>query len=118
LLSFEPGCHLLTPYRRESAWLAPRPLLQALRARSGLLLLAFGVLFGCLAALIYSLPKGYESRMELVLSSEPGKAQVNSEIEFLKSTDVLTKVVLKTGLQKLEMAEHQLTGETSPVYGR
>jgi uncharacterized protein involved in exopolysaccharide biosynthesis len=56
--------------------------------------------------------------MELVLSSEPGKAQVNSEIEFLKSTDVLTKVVLKTGLQKLEMAEHQLTGETSPVYGR
>ncbi len=34
---------------------------------------------------------------------------------MLKSTDVLTKVVLKTGLQKLEMAEDQSTGETSPL---
>ncbi len=122
------------PYRRESEWLAPRPLLYALRARARLLLLTSGILLACLAALIYSLPKEYESRMQLLLSSEREEplagvdsnatatrvsyfheARVNSEIELLRSTDVLTKVVLKSGLQKLELAEDQSAGETSPL---
>ena len=121
--------------KRRFIWLSPRPLASAICARGRLLLLISLTVFGVLAALIFALPKEYQSRMELlvmsgahddlpVASSEDTKTAqasyahevlLNSEIELLRSTDVLTKVVLKTGLQKLEASEDQSAGESSPL---
>ncbi|MBV9084307.1 MAG: hypothetical protein JOZ62_16650 [Acidobacteriaceae bacterium] len=111
----------LPPYRRERAWLAPQPLLYALQARWRLLLGSSATLFTIGLALILLLPKKFESHMKLLVKSEserivsPTQRNINSEIQVLKSSDVLRKVVLKTGLQKLEFGASDSVGETSSL---
>jgi uncharacterized protein involved in exopolysaccharide biosynthesis len=47
-------------------------------------------------------------------SSRPSDIRVNSEIELLRSADVLKQVVLKAGLEQLEFGTSHSAGETSP----
>lgn len=86
-------------------------------------------MFALFAVLILTLPKGYESHMKLRLGSEEAaqlsnstqakgtgrESRVKLAMEVLKSPDTLTQVVVRAGLQKLELGEDHGTGETSPL---
>lgn len=121
-----------SPYHLQSGGLSPRTVLHVLQARAKLLLLVTGAIFLGSALLIVSLPKKYESRMKFLLASRPeellvartananmpadlSEVQVNSEVELIKSTDVLRQVVLSTGLERLEFGRDQSGGETTPL---
>ena len=122
-------------YRREPAWVTQPSVLSAIALRPKMLLLISMAMFGLFAWLILHLPKGYESHMKLRLA--PGgdghiptasearttsgnkidtlDSRMKLEMEVLRSTDTLTQVALKAGLQKVEVAQDQGIGETSPL---
>lgn len=122
-------------YRRESNVSAQPTILGAIQARPKLLVSVFLAVFGLFSVLILNLPKGYMSHMKLRLGPEDDGRFVNApeakssnskaatsldgrmnlEIEVLRSTDTLTQVVAKTGLQKFEVSENQDIGVTSPL---
>lgn len=95
---------------------------------------AFAVTFALVAGVILVLPTKYESEMKLLVNNERqdlvispqddkntvhaqelAEIRVNSEIELLKSADVLKQVVLKTGLGH-EPGTVRAAGAPSPVY--
>jgi|HubBroStandDraft_5_1064220.scaffolds.fasta_scaffold05772_3 succinoglycan biosynthesis transport protein ExoP len=103
-------------------------VLHRLRRHWKLFLVVFTITFVAIACIVFLLPVKYESQMrllvnterqDLVISPSDGKdgtyyqelaeIRVNSEIEVLKSRDVLQQVVLKSGL-----ATDPATGAASP----
>ncbi len=104
-----------------------------LRRKVVFLSIFFGV-FLAATAYVVSMPKKYEAEMKLLVknerqelvispdsntntvhSAEPSETDINSEIEMLRSSDVLRTVALKTGLAKPEPGSVQAAGEVSPV---
>lgn len=98
-----------------------------------LFLIVFAGTFSMTAALVFLLPTKYESQMkllvgderpDLVISPKDDKAtplreelaevRVNSEIELLRSLDVLKQVVLKSHLTR-EPGTVDASGEPSPI---
>ena len=67
---------MTSPNPQKSAWLSPRVLLNALRARLGILLLATSVVFACLAALIFTLLMGNQPTY--------GSARTRDALEYLR----------------------------------
>src|SRR5438270_9836169 len=96
--------------------------------------LALAVTFALVAGLVLVLPAKYESEMKLLVNNERqdliispqddkntvhaqemAEIRLNSEIELLKSADVLKQVVLKTGLSH-EPGTVRAAGGPSPIY--
>ena len=116
----------------------PEPALPSLGAvlsnQKRLIAAVFLVVFTTIAAVTVMLPKRYESTMKVLVKKErvdpvvtPGhtpenqqvgdvtEADLNSEVELLKSTDILRPVVLQCGLANKEVTGVQAAGATSPI---
>ena len=98
-----------------------------------LILGVFVIAFLAVVAVTLSLPKRYESTMKVLVKKEradllvtPGhtsemtpapdvtEADLNSEVELLRSGDILRPVVLQCGLEKREINGVQAAGPSSP----
>lgn len=109
-------------------------LVGAIRRRWKLFLMEFFGIYSIASIVIFCLPSLYESEMELlvnnerqdlvvtpeddahtILSNELSEIQVNSEIEVLRSNEILRDVVLKAHLQEHEPGTVQAAGEASPA---
>lgn len=94
-------------------------LSQRIRRHWKLFLTAFAVMFALITCVVLLLPTKYESQMKLFVNTERqdlvitpsedkngayyqelAEVRINSEIELLKSNDVLKQVVIKAGLLK------------------
>jgi uncharacterized protein involved in exopolysaccharide biosynthesis len=111
-----------------------RDCLPAVLKRKRLFLaIFFGIFLSC-SLYVLSLPKSYMAHMKLLVrnerqdliisadrntsalqSVEPSESEVNSEIELLRSSDVLRKVALMSGLSRPEPGTVQAAGQVSPV---
>jgi uncharacterized protein involved in exopolysaccharide biosynthesis len=97
------------------------------------LAICFGFFLVC-CAIILTIPKRYEAEMKFLVknerqnlvispdrntstmhSNELSETEINSEIELLRSKDVLRRVALKSGLSRPEPGTVQAAGEISPV---
>ena len=116
------------------ASLQPRNYLPAVLKRKRLFLaIFFGVFLPC-CLYIRSMPKSYIAQMKLLVknerqdliisadrntnsvqSPEPSESEVNSEIELLRSNDVLRRVAIASGLSRPEPGTVQAAGQVSPV---
>jgi len=103
------------------------------RRQSGLILSVFVIAFIAVIAITLTLPKRYESTMKVLVKKEradlyvtPGhtsdqtpapdvsEADLNSEVELLRSGDILRPVVLQCGLEKREITGVQAAGPSAP----
>ena len=94
-------------------------LLQRIRRHWRLFLIVFSAMFALVTCVVFLLPFKYESQMKLLVNTERqdlvispsedkngtyyqelAEIRLNSEIELLKSHDVLQQVVIKSGLLK------------------
>jgi uncharacterized protein involved in exopolysaccharide biosynthesis len=116
-----------------SPWEMP-PLITALKRRKRVFLIVFSVFTVLSSAYILTLPTRYEAELKLLVknerqdlvigpesntnivrSSEPSEADINSEIELLRSRDVLRQVALASGLTTPEPGTTKQAESVSPL---
>jgi succinoglycan biosynthesis transport protein ExoP len=105
--------------------LTARDLLMPLFRRKGLFAVTFVALLLCTVAVAYSLSHQYNAKMEILVNRERmdpmvtsqatnqtpvapppvTETEINSEVELIKSPDILKEVVLANGLNKVEQGK-------------
>jgi uncharacterized protein involved in exopolysaccharide biosynthesis len=105
--------------------LTARDLLMPLFRRKGLFAVTFVALLLCTVAAAYSLSHQYNAKMEILVNRERmdpmvtsqatnqtpvapppvTETEINSEVELIKSPDILKEVVLANGLNKVEQGK-------------
>jgi uncharacterized protein involved in exopolysaccharide biosynthesis len=108
-----------------SADVTARDLLMPLFRRKGLFAVTFVALLLCTVAVAYSLSHQYNAKMEILVNRERmdpmvtsqatnqtpvtpppvTETEINSEVELIKSPDILKEVVLANGLNKVEQGK-------------
>jgi succinoglycan biosynthesis transport protein ExoP len=110
---------------KSSADVTARDLLMPLFRRKGLFAVTFVALLLCTVAVAYSLSHQYNAKMEILVNRERmdpmvtsqatnqtpvtpppvTETEINSEVELIKSPDILKEVVLANGLNKVEQGK-------------
>ena len=114
-----------TKQGKTAADLTARDLLMPLFRRKGLFAVTFVALLLCIVAAAYSLSHQYNAKMEILVNRERmdpmvtsqatnqtpvapppvTETEINSEVELIKSPDILKEVVLANGLNKVEQGK-------------